>query len=339
MRFLTVSCNPAVDTTYLLDRFEAGAINRVDRVLPAPGGKGNNVARVLAALGRKPTATGFLGGRAGQSIEDGLRAAGVQPSFISVTGESRVCLTIVERESGRITEIREPGAEIGTSDAERLLAHIETIAKTIDVAVVSGSLPPGLDPSFYGRLIELIKRTGVFVALDTGGEPLRLGLSADPDLIKPNLQELAGLIGDGSPGELIERARTELLGLGSSLGAVLLSMGPEGAALIRRDRCWIARAPRVDAANTVGSGDALLAGYLDATADGKGAGEALARGVACGTAAALRDAIGSVAPRDIDRLLTRITVSDGDAAHATGDAQLTARPLDRSPAREGRTQA
>lgn len=122
MRFLTIACNPAIDTTYLLDRFAIGVINRVDHVLPAPGGKGNNVARVLAALGQMPVATGFTGGRTGQFIEDGLRAVGVQSAFVPVHGESRVCLTIVERDGGRITEIREPGTEIGALDAERLLA-------------------------------------------------------------------------------------------------------------------------------------------------------------------------------------------------------------------------
>ena len=120
MRFVTVTPNAAIDTTYLLDHLVPGEINRVGRVIPQPGGKGNNVARVLAALGHRPTATGFAGGHIGAALVDGLRAHGVDPAFVSIAGETRVCLAIVEGQSGRTTEIREPGAALTEDDADRL---------------------------------------------------------------------------------------------------------------------------------------------------------------------------------------------------------------------------
>ena len=333
MRFLTVTCNPAVDTTYLLGRLALGGINRVARVLSAPGGKGNNVARVLAALGHTPIATGFAGGHTGRLIEAGLRAAGVQPAFLPVDGESRVCLTLVERDSGRTTEVREPGPEVGATDAERLLAHVRTLALRADAAVVSGSLPPGVDAALAARLVKVLKTAGLFVALDAGGDALRLGLGAGPDLIKPNIPELTALVGDGSHDELIGRAQAELIGpvLGPD-AAVLLSMGSVGAALIRGDRCWLAHAPAVEAVHAVGSGDALLAGFLDARARGAPDEEALARSVAVGTAAALREGVAAPDPRDADRLRPlirtvgrpRVMVAragDGSQAHPQRDDQ------------------
>ena len=123
MRCLTITLNAAVDTTYGLDRLERGAINLVAHRTAVPGGKGNNVARVLATLGHSVVATGFVGGRSGQFIEDGLRNLGIETAFARVEGESRVCLTVVERGSGTITEIREPGVDV-LPEAMELLASL-----------------------------------------------------------------------------------------------------------------------------------------------------------------------------------------------------------------------
>ena len=316
MRCLTVTCNAAVDTTYVLDRLEPGGINRVERALPAPGGKGNNVARVLATLGHTVVATGFAGGHTGRFIEDGLRARGVEPAFVPVAGASRVCLTMVERETGRITEIREPGAAVTETDAARLLDLVRRLAGEVDVVVVSGSLAPGLPADFSASLLGAARRDGVSVAFDAGGETLRLGLAGGPDLIAPNREELAELIGPvgrrANDDELIAAVRSRVIG--SMLGAsadVLLTVGGDGAALIRRDRVYRAVAPAVDVVNTVGCGDALLAGFLDARSRTGDDREALGHAVAVGTAAALQAEVGMVNVGDIARLRALVRVSEG----------------------------
>ncbi len=319
MRCLTVSCNPAIDTTYLLDRFEPGEINRVVRKVAGPGGKGNNVARVLTILGHQSVATGFTGGHAGRFIEESLGELGIEPAFVPVAGELRVCLTIVETETGIISEIREPGLAVTDQDADDLLDLVCRLATGVEVVVVSGSLAPGLSPEFYARLLGALRGLGACVAFDSSGDGLRRGLAGQPDLVKPNTAELEGLLGRaGSVTELIAFACQELIG--SVLAAeatVLLSLGAAGAILIRAERAWQAMAPAVDAVNTVGCGDALLAGYLDARSRAAGDREALAQAVAVGTAAALQEAIGVVSPADVERLRRTVRVSevgDGDAA-------------------------
>ena len=311
MRFLTITCNAAIDTTYLVNRLTPGEIHRVERVLPAPGGKGNNVARVLARLGNAPVATGFAGGYTGRFIQDGLRAEGVEPVFVESAGASRVCLTVVEQEYGRITEIREPGSAVSSEDVEQLVEVVAQLAASTDVAVISGSLPPGAPPDTYQRLIDVLKTAGVFVALDSSGDALHSGASAGPDLIKPNGEELSALLGEPASGdELLDAARTHLLGpVLPADSAVLLSMGADGAALIRRERILQANAPRIRVANTVGSGDSLLAGFLHARATALEATPALAFAVATGTAAALQPAVGSVDLADIERLRPLVIVS------------------------------
>jgi tagatose 6-phosphate kinase len=309
-RFLTITPNPAVDTTYLIDRLTLGAINRVDQALPVAGGKGNNVARILAALGQTPTATGFTGGHTGTFIERGLKSAGVVPSFVSVPGASRVCLTIVEQETGRITEVREPGQPVTAEDAERLLGHVRNLARETDVAVISGSLPPGLPSDFVTELVSLLKSHNVFVALDTSGEALRGGLRGQPDLIKPNRDEIRDLIGPfADRDELVVRVQERLFGeLLSPTAAVLVSLGADGALLIEPNRAIVAKPPSVDSVNSVGSGDALLAGFLDARGQGCDLPQVLARAVATGTAAALDEAVGVVNGDDIERIYAEVIV-------------------------------
>lgn len=311
MRCLTVTCNTAVDTTYVLDRLTAGEINRVARVLPAPGGKGNNVARVLRVLGHDVIATGFAGGHTGAYIIESLSALGIEPSFLPLAGDSRVCLTVVEEATGRITEIREPGATVTPEDGRHLIERIVALAATVDIVSVSGSLPPGLAPEFYADLIAAVRATGRFVAFDSSGAALRAGLRGRPDLIKPNAAELAELLDVADVADLtltVAQRGTERLDLADE-AAVLLSLGAEGATLITKTDIISAVPPAVAVANTVGSGDALLAGYLDGRSRGASHAGALAQAVAIGTAATLQEAVGVVAYDDIRRIRPEIRVS------------------------------
>ena len=309
MRCLTVTSNTAVDTTYVLDRLAVGEINRVARVLPSPGGKGNNVARVLRVLGHEVVATGFAGGHTGRFIAESLSDLGIEPAFLPVPGDSRVCLTVVEETTGRITEIREPGAAVTPADGRRLIDHVVALAGTADAVAISGSLPPGLPPDFYADLIAAVRRTGVFVAFDSSGEPLRAGLAGRPDLVKPNVEELADLLGIAVADLTLSVARRGVAGLGlADHAAVLLSLGADGAALITATNVVSAVPPPVTIANTVGSGDALLAGFLDGRLRRESPADTLARAVAAGTAAALNDAVGVVAYDDVARLLPNVRI-------------------------------
>jgi len=314
MRCLAVTCNAAIDTTYVLDRFAPGEINRVARVTSVPGGKGNNVARVLATLGNAVVATGFAGGHAGRFIAGGLATAGVEPAFVPVDGESRVCLTLVESATGVVTEIREPGLHVAAEDADRLVDRVAALSRNAEAVVVSGSLPPGLPDDFYAQLVVAARAGGAFVALDSSGGALRRGITGRPDLIAPNRDELAALLdrpADLDVDDLIAAVRADLLGAILAPDArVLLSLGAAGAVVIRQcDAVW-AKAPETTVVNTVGCGDALLAGFLDARFRGADDADALAAAVAVGTAAALQEEIGAVSVDDIARLRPGVRVRE-----------------------------
>ena len=104
---LTVTLNTALDITYRVPSLRTGASHRVSEVLERPGGKGVNVARVLAALGHEVTVTGFSGGPTGRVLRDRLTDA-----LVPVSGATRRTVTLVDDRTGATTHLNEPGPDI-----------------------------------------------------------------------------------------------------------------------------------------------------------------------------------------------------------------------------------
>lgn len=305
---LTVALNAAVDKSYVLDGLTPGAIHVVAEQTQAAGGKANNVARVLALLGAPVVATGFAGGAAGGFIQADLRRCGIQPAFTAVRGESRTCLAILDRAGGVLTEIRERGPEISPAAQAAFLRRFRRLAAGAAAVVMSGSLPPGVPPAFYARLVAAGRAAGAFTVLDTGGAALAAALPAGPDLVKPNREELGEWAGQPltEPGAV--RAAAERM-CAAGARAVAVSLGPRGLLVATGAGAWGAQAPAVTAVNTVGSGDALVAGLVAARRQGLDWPDAIRLGVASGSANALT--VGVAAPRleDIERLRAMIVVA------------------------------
>ena len=209
MRFVTITPNAAIDTTYWLDRLVPGQINRVDRVMPQPGGKGNNVARVLATLGHQPTATGFAGGHSGAATRRGFAGAGCRTGVCSDCGRDADLSDDRRKSSGRTTEIREPGAVLTDSDADRLLARLSDLVRAGDTVIISGASPPGLHPDVAARLIAAAEDGGSIRRLrrkwrcpavwhsrpaepdqTQPGRTLRLDRPPDPAMIRSSLSNI-----------------------------------------------------------------------------------------------------------------------------------------------------
>ncbi|MBA2468048.1 MAG: 1-phosphofructokinase family hexose kinase [Chloroflexia bacterium] len=311
MNCLAITLNAAVDATYVVERFTSGGANRVVRKHEMPGGKGNNVARVLAAHGHAVVATGFLGGEHGRFIERGLRQAGIESRFVWLArGVSRTCHTVLDRDSGEATEILEAGPEVDEDDCERLLERLPPWMGSADVVVISGSAPAGVTPAFLERLAMVVRAGPGRMLVDASGQTLVSLLTARPDLIKPNEAEMRSLMGrSASLDDRVAHAKGDLLGQRMAPGAnVLMSLGGAGALLISEIRVLRARAPAVEAVNTVGCGDALLAGYLHGRFGGLDDVESLREAVAFGAAAALQEVAGVTTTCDVRRLRPEIDI-------------------------------
>jgi 1-phosphofructokinase len=272
---VTVTPNPSIDRTIQIDRLERGALIRAKRSTAEAAGKGVNVSCALGAQGvatvavlplAEDSATTYL-----RLLADAIRIAGVP-----IAGSTRSNISIVEAD-GTVTKLNEPGPEVTSNDVEAILAAATAVPGASWV-VGCGSLPPGAPSDFYARLAARAS-AGTRVAVDTSAQALDAAICAGVALVKPNLDELSALVGRpvASLGDVVAAAR-EVVARGCH--AVLVSLGADGALYVDANGSSHAEAAIDDVANTVGAGDALLAGFLAAGGDAGGLGEAVAWSVA-----------------------------------------------------------
>lgn len=298
-QIVTVTLNAAIDKTYFVPALTPGKANRVARMIAQPGGKGINVARVAHLLGEDVTATGIVGGSAGDFIEKELTKQGIRHSFVRAEGESRVCLNVVT-DAGESLELLEPGLATEPAHYDRLASMLERLAETSSVIVLSGSLPAGAPADAYRDLIARLKPSGVPVLLDTSGPALARGVSASPFMIKPNEEELAqltGLFAAADPKSDLAGAVAALLGQG--VRCVAVSLGERGALVGTADGLYRVEAVPVQAVNPVGCGDAFLAGAAVGLHRGLPTLELLRLAAACGASNALQPSAGTVDPAQV----------------------------------------
>ena len=303
---LTVTLNAAIDKRYVVDGFQTGEVNRVLSCVYTAGGKGLNVSAAIA--GERVTATGFVGGYAGRYIEAELKPLHVKNAFYRLEAESRSCINIWDKKAGRQTELLEPGFTVTAEQFGIFEEQYRKLAEKAYVIALSGSVPKGLDGSVYKRLVRIGKEAGRKVILDTSGELLREGIEAGPFMVKPNIDEIRMLTGKtcGSQEELVEAAK-EIYRRGVELVAV--SLGADGSLLVCRSGIYRACVPRIDAVNTVGCGDSMIAGFALGISKGLSPEEILRTASAISAASALREETGFFLKEDMEKLLPQITVT------------------------------
>ncbi|WP_327176474.1 1-phosphofructokinase family hexose kinase [Streptomyces sp. NBC_01335] len=299
---LTVTLNTALDVTYTVADLVPHGRHRVSDVVERPGGKGVNVARVLAALGHPTVVTGFAGGRTGALVRELLAPLGPEDALVPVAGGTRRTVTVVERSSGRTTRLDEPGPEVGPAEWAALLHTYEQLLGGATAVALCGSLPPGIHVGAYAHLVRRARAAGIPVLLDTGGEPLRRGMAARPDFAKPNADELARLTGSREPVRAARDARRR------GARSVVASLGADGLVAATEKGTWRAAPPSVVRGNPTGAGDSAVAGLLSGLAEGLAWPERLARAVALSAATVLAPAAGEFDADAYAELLPRVTV-------------------------------
>lgn len=255
----TVTLNAAIDKTYYVPRFVPGEVHRLAQQIAEPGGKGNNVAKVIRLLGGEVTASGFVAGNNGAFIEKGMQARGIHTAFVAVEGESRVCLNIMDESNSQSTELLEQGPKAGPIEFAELKLRLGELAQKSDIVVLSGSLLPGASAGLYAELIGTIKSAGARVFLDTSGAALNAGMEAKPHFVKPNEHELAAWLGKESLSETeyIEAARQLSE---SGIPQVCVTLGEQGTIAFIDGAGFRVTSPKIQAVNTVGCGDSFVAG-------------------------------------------------------------------------------
>ena len=309
---VTVTLNAALDRTLTVPNFHRGHRHRASQVLTLAGGKGINIARALKRLGVPVVATGLAGGRTGTRIVEELTAEAILNDFVRIAEESRTSTAVVDPMESSYTEINEWGPLVLPDELEVLREKLHYLAQGADFVVFAGSLPRGVEDSFYADAIRDLNRRGVPVVLDTEGEPLRLGTEAEPYLISPNQREAEHVVGQELDDEEdFLMALDAVAELGARNVHITLESGCFG--LFREDRQvrrYRAVAPVLEAVSVVGAGDVLLAQFLAAQLAGKNVEEAFRLAVAAGAASTLEVGAGRFDPRDVGRLSSGVELHE-----------------------------
>lgn len=305
---LCVTPNVALDRILVVPRFAVGGVVRAERVYTVVGGKGINVARALASLGKANHSAGLIGGTTGEVAAQLATAEGLTATWSRVAGETRTCLVILSG-NGSVTVINESGPTISSSEWDQFEADVTHLSHGRGAICISGSIPPGCPPKAMQRLLAAVGGGGRRVWVDTSGEPLADAIDARAFAIKVNAVEASAATGRAvrTVTDALAAARS-IIERGVTKAAITL--GSQGAVLVHGARAWYARPPVSGVEKAVGSGDSFLAGLVAAYADGVKDEEALRLATACGTANTLTEQAGRLSSTDV------IRVAAETAAHA-----------------------
>lgn len=284
MMVVTLTLNPAVDLS-----IETSAPLRWNGVVPVrrevetPGGKGVNVAKVLAVNGQTTTAAGLLGRDRLACFKSFLEPVGIRCCFREVDHPTRVNLMITDG-AGRELKVNRPGWTYPPIPFDEVMAFVRSVIHPGDWLLMGGSLPQGFPEDGYARLVRMAHEMNCLVGLDTSGLPLRLALSEKPDLLKPNRRELAEALGQRLNSErLLLRA---LASLSPHHEVIIVSDGPRGAWFASKGEILFAPSPPVDRKDSTGAGDSLFGQFCaDYLPSRRLTPEITARAVAAGAAA------------------------------------------------------
>jgi 1-phosphofructokinase family hexose kinase len=307
---ITVTLNAAIDKTLAVPNFRLGRRHRAVEQMAMAGGKGVNVARALRALGQPVIATGVAGGPTGTRIVEHLTEEGILNDFVRIREESRTSTAVVDPTSGDQTEINEHGPHVSDQELDLFVDKLLYLAKGAAVCIFAGSLPRGIDAGLYGRLVEEMRRLGVTTVLDSEGEPLVIATRKGPDVVSPNEIEAEGLVGHEFSDEGDRRrALGEMVELGARQAIITLADGCLAVLGEGGDRSlYRATLEQLEPVSSVGSGDALLAGFVAARYARRDPEDCLRFAVACGAESTQHFGAGVLELREVERLVPEVLV-------------------------------
>jgi 1-phosphofructokinase family hexose kinase len=305
---ITVTLNAAIDKTLEVPSFTPGRRHRTVDQTTMPGGKGVNIARAIKQLGQPVIATGFVGGATGTRIVEALGDESILSDFVRIHDESRTNTVVLDPTTGLHTEINERGPAVSAHELELFREKLLYLAQGASICVFAGSLPRGVEQDVYTALIREVRRRGVTTMIATDGEPLRLAMRAEPDLVSPNELESEELVGhEFNDADDRAQAVVEMTRLGAREAIMTVSDGcyakviEDGASTVHR-----VRVVEQEVRSVVGSGDAFLAGYVAARYGGQDPVECLRFGVACGAESTQHFGAGIIDAARVERLLNEV---------------------------------
>jgi 1-phosphofructokinase len=329
---LTLTPNPTIDRTILVRNFRLGTIVRGERETVVPSGKGVDASLVIHELGGETVALGLKAGFTGDWLASLLDRQAVAHDFIAAQGETRTAIVLVDVVARDQSTISAATLSATPEHLPQLQALLDRYAGRAWGLICAGSLPPGLPPDSYARLLRHARRRGLTTLLDSSGESLRQGVTGLPHVLKVNRVELQAL-DPAMPG--MEMPDIEMLGVQDNAGedrsvddlaelagrlavrlgqwasdALIVTLGRRGALAVTTVGCYHAQPPRVPVVSTAGAGDALSGAIMLARSQGAGWPAALSLGTAAAASVLMNEGTAVCHQGQVEELLPQVGVSD-----------------------------
>ena len=310
-QIVTVTANPAVDRSAVVDQVKIDVKLRMHSVQRDAGGGGINVSRAIAKLDGSSLALFVCGGVEGTILEELLAREHIDASPTRIAGAIRENLTVVEESSDKQYRFGMPGPELTADELERFESALHDAMRPGAWIVGSGSLPPRVPTDFYAKLASRAKESDCRFVVDTSGDALAEAVREGAFLIKPNLRELASLVGAQKLEDPDIRDAARKLVDGGRIANVVVSLGSAGALLVTGDGIRSFSAPTVLVSSRIGAGDSMIAGIVGALARGSTMVDAVRSGVAAGAAAVMTPGTELCRGDDARRLREEVRVTEG----------------------------
>lgn len=303
---LTITLNPSVDKSTSVSNIIPEKKLRCNSPKYEAGGGGINVSRALKRLGVNSDAFFTSGGRIGKLLEGLLQGEqlNIKPSY--VTAETRENFIVLDTTCNKQYRFGFPGELLTKEEQNEILKSVEEVNPFPDFVVISGSLPIGTDPNLMRQLVNMCKSKGSKVIVDTSGEALKTAVEEGVFLIKPNIGELASLVGKEKLEETDVDQAAQLIISEGKAEIVAVSLGSQGAVLFSANEKIQIAAPDVEVKSTVGAGDSMVAGMLYVLIKGGNCKEVLSMGIACGSATTMAEGTGLFTKENVERLYKEI---------------------------------
>ncbi len=320
MKIIAILLNPTIDQIYTINNFHVGGTFKVSDSIIYPVGKAISFSLGIRELCKDKDIIkiiAFIGEEDISLYSNFLSKRNIVYQFIKIKGKTRSNKTINDPIKGTTTHLREKGFEVTSNDINNLLKLIQTNVDKGDIVVFSGSIPPKVENDTYYRLIDISKKKGASTILDTNGEPLKRGIKANPEIIKPNLFELSQILNNPEINKLdfsdifksckliVKKAETLL---NQELKIILVTLGENGAILIKKDIVLYGNVKVENVIDTVGSGDSFLAGFMLNYLKKKKINDCFKNAIACGAANTLIPGPGIFKIEDVKKIIKNVKI-------------------------------
>jgi len=306
-----IGLNPVIDRMYYIDDFRAGTKFMLIPPHCFAGGKGTNVARVCAQMGQSCVLYAFLGGSAGQMIEENLGHYGVKGVYFRHPGETRTTINIIDLKNARETEFTEPGVHVSAQDEQAFLDRFAADVQAGDIVICSGIPMPGMSKDIFRRVAQIAHAAGARTVLDVDPVYFMDSMPAPFYFVKPNLLELKGILGETEEGDPADAELSRMVDRVMDMGVetFMLSMGSRGCRFFTRQAACEAAIPAVRALSSIGSGDSSVAGFCIGLDRGLPLFECVQLSMACGVSNAMHEEVGFVDRADVERLKEQVLIT------------------------------